>query len=346
LAAAVARSPLSAAEKFDYRKECYKMKITDFVNSKDIREYLEEINYKPTAPEAAWLVWQSKNHTVKEKHDFWRHILDTTEDCAIPSAKFAIEQPPLHEFLRRYMEIEDNLISAFYKEGEDAVYSYRMYFGDGECRQWYNVSAVFRSFDEAYSHSQDDGEPPYADFIEFVKTYVGKEEKTIIVRFNPQKEIVLVDEMNCFDEKDSEIVSFGFQEMSLSFPLPFKKGEILKRVRGLYNRPSYHYTTYVFDSVVNEHDYTVIKGYIVDENGGVHYEGVHFYMEMERVSLPLEDENKILRPISKYLSGEIDLVLLLGAYRHILSSNEADMVDQYLLCTKEERKLAGIEDET
>ena len=42
--------------------------ILQFVNSKDIREYLRTIDYQFNALEAAWLIWQSRNTTVEERH--------------------------------------------------------------------------------------------------------------------------------------------------------------------------------------------------------------------------------------------------------------------------------------
>ena len=58
---------------------------------------------------------------------------------------------------------------------------------------------------------------------------------------------------------------------------------------------------------------------------------------------PLENEEKVLQPISKYLKGEIDIGLFLSAYRHIISTHEANMVRTSLNYTKEGKELAGIE---
>ena len=51
------------------------MHIYNFINSKDIQANWKNINYTPTALESAWLVWQSKNHTLEEKHKAWEEIL-------------------------------------------------------------------------------------------------------------------------------------------------------------------------------------------------------------------------------------------------------------------------------
>ena len=320
-------------------------KIIDFVNSKDIRKHWQEIGYEPSALEAAWLVWQSKNHTVEEKHKAWKEIIDRTEDCNIPAGVYTTSKPQLHEFLERYISTEDNLISSFYKTEDNAVYSYRMYFDDDSYRDWYNVPMLFGSFDEAYAQFKENDEPPYANFVEFVKTCTGAEVKKIFLRFNLKNEIVRVDEANCLtNEKDFEIYEFGFQEMNFEFPLPFKKGDIIRRVKGMYTIPSWYYENYVFDSVVKDRSYTVVKGYSADADGNIQHESIHLYMDCEYMTLPLGDKDNILTPISKYLSGELDLALLLGAYRYIIGKYELRAQELYHLhYTKEEKKLAGIE---
>ncbi len=320
-------------------------KIIDFVNSGDIREHWRKIGYEPSALESAWLVWQSKNHTVEEKRAAWKEIIDKSEDCPIPNIGYAVPQPPLHEFLKRYIEIESNLISGFYKKDDDAAYSYRMYFDDGS-RNWYNVSAMFKTFDEAYVDSWDE-ELPEPNFVEFTKTYFGAEGKQIFVRLNAAKEIVRVDETNYLaNDEEYSVFQFGFQEMNFEFPLPFKKGDVLRKARGRYTRPHYSYDTYAFESIDNECGYTIAKGYAADENGDVQNVSIHMYMDLEHVSSPLVNGEKALLSIGKFLSGEIDLALLLGAYRDICCRSEANMLNLHAGYTKEKRKLAGVENES
>ena len=49
------------------------MDINSYVNSPDIRNHWEKIKYNPTALEAAWLVWQDKNHTLAETLNVSKH---------------------------------------------------------------------------------------------------------------------------------------------------------------------------------------------------------------------------------------------------------------------------------
>ncbi len=294
------------------------MEVIDFVNSRDIREYWKAIGYEPSSLESAWLIWQGKNHTLKEKHSAWLNLLDGSTDCAVPAGAFDLPQSSLHNFLRRYIQIDEELINAFYFRDDKAVFSYRMYFDDNGDREWYSEPALFYTFEDAFEHARDGIEAPQPDFIEFVKTYIGGEGKQIFVRFNSEKEIVRVDESDYLtDSKDYEIFQEVFRNMSFAFPTPFQKGDIVSTARGIYTRPSYCGGTYVFEKVITEGDCAFATGYCVDGNGEVYCHKDHDYMDLERKMSTLINEDKMLIPISKYLSGEIDLALLLGACKRV-----------------------------
>ena len=298
------------------------MKIFEYVNSKDVREYWGEIRYTPNALESAWLIWQGKNQVLGEKHAFWLSILNDYEDCAVPAGFYDLPQESLHNFLKRYIELENELISAFYREDDNAVFSYRMYFDDDGDREWYNEPALFHSFDGAYEHAIDGGEPPHPNFVEFVKTYIGNEGKKIFVRFNLEKEIVRVDESNYFtDEKDYEIFQEVFRNMRFEFPTPFKKGDIVKTVRGLYTRPSYCAGTFVLTAVEK-----VAYGFSFDALGAAFHGCIPDSLDLEYDSRLLVNEDRALESISKYLKDEVDLVTLLNEYHYVLSINTANRI--------------------
>ncbi|WP_294520347.1 hypothetical protein [uncultured Anaerovibrio sp.] len=80
------------------------MDILSFVNSKDIRDYLHEIDYKCDTMQAAWLVYQSANKTMEEKHTAYRWIIDNMPDCPMPERQFSINRDSLHDFLREHMD--------------------------------------------------------------------------------------------------------------------------------------------------------------------------------------------------------------------------------------------------
>ncbi len=83
------------------------MDIISFVNSKDIRDYLHEIDYKCDPLQAAWLVHQNFSKSYDEKHDAWQWIIENMPDCEMPERRFSIARPSLHAFLKEHMEFRD-----------------------------------------------------------------------------------------------------------------------------------------------------------------------------------------------------------------------------------------------
>ena len=58
------------------------MNFYPFINSPDIREHLAKIGYEFSSEEAAYLVWQSKETTIAEKHAAWEEIIRTMRACS------------------------------------------------------------------------------------------------------------------------------------------------------------------------------------------------------------------------------------------------------------------------
>ena len=59
------------------------MNIFRFINSKDIRRHLRELQYQFTVPEAAFLIFMSRIVPLKEKFDAWQEIINTMPDCSL-----------------------------------------------------------------------------------------------------------------------------------------------------------------------------------------------------------------------------------------------------------------------
>lgn len=84
------------------------MDVLSFINSKNIREYLQGINYKCDSMQAAWLVYQSANKTMEEKHAAYRWIIENMPDVSMPERRFAINRDSLHAFLNEHMNFCEN----------------------------------------------------------------------------------------------------------------------------------------------------------------------------------------------------------------------------------------------
>ena len=104
-----------------------------YLNSKDIAEHWRKIGFVCTPLQSAYLVWHNRTKTLAEKHAAWREIIGTMPDCPVAAGhrKTNMGIPDalagsLHEFLQAFMCLQNKLFEQFYKNGDHAVYRYRV----------------------------------------------------------------------------------------------------------------------------------------------------------------------------------------------------------------------------
>lgn len=129
------------------------MDLFRFIDSKDIREHLRQIGYFFTAPEAAFLVWQCRSTTLKEKIAAWREIIETMPNCSLTRR----EKEPIgncHDFLRRHITSQETLLKEF-PNGKNCVYRYETHEPRRNWPQddgWRGGGEYFNSFASCLSH--------------------------------------------------------------------------------------------------------------------------------------------------------------------------------------------------
>ena len=99
------------------------MNILRFINSKDIREHLKKLDYQFNSLETAWLIYQCREATIEEKHKAWEELIGTMPDCEILKRFNTAPQPSLHDFLKKYMELEDRFIAQFLEDNHGDTYA-------------------------------------------------------------------------------------------------------------------------------------------------------------------------------------------------------------------------------
>ena len=310
------------------------MNIYDFVNSRDIREHWQNIGFVPNALESAWLVYQSNNHTIEEKHEAWSWIISNMPDCEVNGKNIETPQKSLHNFLKKYMEIENAIITNFFAPEPGAVYTYRALWKSelekyDNGTEWYKVNSIFPTFDDAYADATEDDELAPL-FLEFEKKHLGAHGRSICIRMTPDKKPVFLDEEFFFDtEEDSDLYYNVFFYLHFDFPTPFKKGDIIcpaKKVK--YKNPKAWDATFVVGE--DSEDGTPV-GYMAEDEY-VYCERIYSYMDFELLEGEPRRDRRMLLPISKYLRGEIDLALLLGACRMITLEMQKNETNSLLGC--------------
>ena len=97
------------------------MNSYEFVNSRDVRAHWEESGFVPNALESAWLVSQSNNHTIEEKHEAWLWIISNMPDCQIPSSSHQLGKPSLKGYLRELIAKQKEARKDFFKSSETTL---------------------------------------------------------------------------------------------------------------------------------------------------------------------------------------------------------------------------------
>lgn len=100
------------------------MDIYRFFNSKDVADYLREIGYEFTAPEAAYIVDHCDSATLDEKIELWQQIIDTMPDCPTKWNPCTERRDSTHEFLREYISLQRRMLEMF-EQSEGCVYFVR-----------------------------------------------------------------------------------------------------------------------------------------------------------------------------------------------------------------------------
>lgn len=309
------------------------MNILEFVNSTTIREFWQKIGFVPNALESAWLVYQSSNLTIEEKHSAWKNIIKNMPDCEVSGKRVKAPQKSLHKFLSRYMEIEDYLITHFFLPEDGAVYTYRALWENefdkyDDRSEWHKVDSIFATFEEAYADATEDDELAPL-FLEFEKKHLGAHGKSISVRMTPDRQPVFLDEEFVLDtEEESDLYYNVFFYLHFDFPTPFSKGDIICPAKVKYKNPRAWDATFA----IGEKDENGTPTGYMAEDEYVYCERIYSYMDYELLQEEPRRDRRLLLPLSKYLKGEIDLSILLGACRMITLEMQKNETNSLLGC--------------
>ena len=301
------------------------MDFTEFINSKDIREYHKEINYEYSPLQAAWLIYQSARNTITEKHRAWKELIDTMPDCLMQDKGYIGEVMHLHDFLKRYMEVQNNCLERF-RNKDGSVYQLKYYCrGDHDwCEGDAYYSDLAKCWDEVVNERDLD-----IIRVRITKYMIDEERRSTVVEYTPDGEPLEIyecglenDELNDLDE--------GFTDLWLEFPFPFKIGDIVAHVDHKYPSQRGIGDPFVLKSLPDgygienpvktlETSDMIVTGHFLDDQGYLYSEHTTSnYMDLVLYDKPLEGKERALKIISRYVKGQIELEHFLNAYRKIL----------------------------
>ena len=268
------------------------MNVLEFINSNTVRKHLKSINYKPDSLTAAFIVWQSKSHTLAEKAKAFEWIIENMPDMPIPAHENHAEKESVYSFLRGYIDLVSKYISSFENGENDAVYYFTAYYGARDNR-WVADRTLYSSFDgimAAIKADIEDEEMPKPLRIKIRRRILNTSEcKNLSLLPNMEYYSLEIDDV--IPDEDFEVLHL-FENLCLPIPHPFKKGDIVRECAGKYALPLFYNDTLVVTDYMSEEEikekfstlniycYT-LYGICSDGEGGTYEDSINHYLNAE-----------------------------------------------------------------
>lgn len=309
------------------------MNVTDWIDSADVAAHLKQIGYAPAPADCAWLIWQNRNMTLKQRFAAWRELIAATADQ--PFSAGGRELPSLHGFLRDYMALKRRKVKQFLRAENDTVYTYELLWSDGQVMRGQGVYATYDDcFAEAASACNG---LQLAAFLVY-RQAVGFFD-SLILHVATTGEIIGIADDSLLPDDENLLLYGVFQAMQPRIPLPFARGDLLEPVPYRYDAPEEGERLCVFDGYEKKDGQRGEKipislpfAYIVEAGGAVLRLPLDQAICYRRARCLPTDEEQILLPLSACLKGEIDLAQLLSADRALTAEQQIKSVRRAALC--------------
>lgn len=354
------------AENGDDEKQRYggniKMNIYEFINSKDIREHCEKIGHTFNSVEAAFLIYQSQNHTLTEKHNAWKELIETMPDMVIEERFNCPHYDSLHDFLRQYMALEDKWLIAFFQTDGNWVYRFNTVvpYPDNSHKGDYDFERitgeqVYHSFTERLALEKEDWEDSQLFYVEKMRICTdsnNKYSKICIYTNNNGIPLEIDGIRNIMADAETELYG-SFEGMWIEVPTPFKKGNIVfvnLQNRG-YMSEQFVLTHLCTDKETEDEKRTVKRllkigdttdmfayGYCLsDTDGEIQPTSTCDYLNLEYFRGNMSGHRRVLKVIQDFYQNKQDIGSCMIAYHYILTEeywkqqkwNHSCMLDGY-----------------
>lgn len=204
------------------------MDIYKFINSKDIEKHCRDIQFKFSPLESAFLIWQSRKHTIQEKHSAYIEVMKESPEFSFYLREWDHKKISLQKFLREYMRIE-NKLSDFLASDKMGAFTYINSADDVDCNYLYNEKIysskriclnAIRKFEQKCNWNKC--KMIYRPILSDTNAKSG----LIILHISDELRDTVITEKATLSSDDNKIFH-TFDEMKIEVPLPFKDHDIL-----------------------------------------------------------------------------------------------------------------------
>lgn len=349
------------------------MNIYEFINSKDIRAHCEKIGHTFNSIEAAFLIHQSQNHTLADKHNAWKELIATMPDMVLEKRLTGPHYDSLHDFLRRYMALENRWLTEFFQADRAWVYRFdpvscyydKNYKEDYEFRRKIGERA-YHSFSDGLTFETEDKDLEDNWFFYVVKMRICTDSHElpaeICIRTDGNGVPLEINEHTNMTAAEAELY-YSFEEMWIDVPTPFQKGDIVFincQKSGSPRDPfvlttlctdkdtEYHRRKYKFRLKYGDTSQMFAYGHRLKRfNGELWYECAHDYLCLEYFRGDMSGYRRVLKVIQDFYQNKQDIGACMIAYHYILSEeywkqqkwNYSCMLDGYRYSGKDTEKI-------
>ena len=274
--------------------------ILEFINSDSVYKHLIDIGYEPDSLTAAFIVWQSKDHTLEVKEKAYNFIIENMPDMPIPAHEYHSERESVHEFLREYMSTLSCYIKRFQLDTDRAVYDFSAFYGAPD-NQWIHDDNLYSSYEKVIDAVTQFAFDDYDNFIESTpvlfrirRRELDFESGSDYLYLTPDFKSYKFSSETIMPDEDYEALHL-FENLCLPIPHPFKKGDIIRECAGKYALPTYYNDTLVVTDYMSEeeikeksdtlcmNDYD-LYGICSDGEGGSYNDSINHYLYAELVN--------------------------------------------------------------
>ena len=232
----------------------------NFINSQDVAKYLEDMQYRFSTSDLAWLIKQNGEMTMKERHSAWHDLMQSMEDEPISAGGVC---GSVFELLSLYIEEEKRAVARFYEADGTCRYRYRYEYAYEELLEARSAKdfETFEACAESYWKATDED-----TILVYVEKWNGESKLSEMVA-SPSLEEVRLNDVSGADCRLGEMDAI-LEGMRPSVPLPFSAGDSVGTVVGRYGS----FAGVYFLMTLAEHDpdkdrVGEVYGYVATDDG-------------------------------------------------------------------------------
>lgn len=323
----------------------------NLINSKAIENYCRNIQHKFNTEELAVLVFRNYKMSINEKIEKYNDLINNYPDMDVIERINCKHYDSVKTMIKEEISRLNILYKKLLQENDNSIYTWIEYNKSTlKIEYTRNLEHTFKTYKETLKDVQDYIKE-FDDTISFriIKKYFDKRKSDIFADFNVEnKKTKLINLM----ENDNDFLDID--QIFLNIPTPFKEGDILVSNNHRIGAWGDYNKIFVLDYLCTwrenlskilangNYDSSDMIGYgyyLSDENSANFIKDIKFdYDSFEYYDGELKGKNRILKAISSFIAGKINLELFIDAYHYFKSDFENKFSNIYI---DEGLKLAG-----